>query len=284
MPEIDDLEPLQLPGLADYHCHCDYSIDSAGTLDDYCHAALKRGIAELCFTTHYDSSLGGSGEDNFIRVKGEMLPSGIDSLRYYVEDVRRVGELFYPVGLSVKLGLEFGWYDGCQRHLAELMSAFEFDYMLCGIHEIFDACFSCHTSYERCFAGRSAAEVVSAYAKQIIRAAESGLFDTVAHLDYLRKYGLAHYGDSLDKAFYDYLPDIFTALKTTDTALEINTSGLRKGMDSYFPEMKVVNAARKAGVNIGYIGSDAHQPEDVGFDFDAAAALIPRPVGKCESE
>ena len=34
--------------------------------------------------------------------------------------------------------------------------------------------------------------------------------------------------------------------------------------------MEIINMARKAGVRIAALGSDAHQPAQVGFDFDAA--------------
>ena len=41
------LTPLPQPGLGDYHCHCNYSVDAEGSIDDYCEAALQRELAEI---------------------------------------------------------------------------------------------------------------------------------------------------------------------------------------------------------------------------------------------
>jgi histidinol-phosphatase (PHP family) len=66
------------------------------------------------------------------------------------------------------------------------------------------------------------------------------------------------------------------------TALEINTSGMRHGMNHYFPPVDVVNAAKKAGVAVTYLGSDAHRPEQVAFEFEAASSLVPSAISVCE--
>jgi histidinol phosphatase-like PHP family hydrolase len=39
--------------------------------------------------------------------------------------------------------------------------------------------------------------------------------------------------------------------------------------------MDIVNRARKAGVNIPFLGSDAHLPQQIGLDFEAAVAVVP---------
>lgn len=112
------------------------------------------------------------------------------------------------------------------------------------------------------------------YVGEIVAAASSGLFDCVAHLDYIRKYGHTHYGEELDRLLIERgLPPILEALQESGTMLEINTGALRRGFSDYFPSMKIINAAKRAGVGIPFLGSDAHAPNEVGHDFDAASAL-----------
>jgi len=106
--ENHGLTPLPTPGLADYHCHCNYSIDADGGIEEYCEAALQRNLAEICFTTHYDTNPATSSTDAFIRIGGENRPATPVSLEPYVADVRRAHDRFYPMGLSVKLGIEIG--------------------------------------------------------------------------------------------------------------------------------------------------------------------------------
>lgn len=282
MPEQNDLAPLSIDGLADYHCHCDYSVDAKGGIEEYCDAALKKGLAELCFTTHYDSNPRSVDDANFISVKGKRVPVGIEPLKSYVEEVNLARDKYYPLGLSVLTGLEFGWYAGCEEQVQKLKETFDFDYMLVGVHELDDICFCCANSYEKCFQRYSLDRMVTAYFAEVVRAARTRLFDTVAHLEYYKKYGEKYYGPSLDRAHASYLSDVFKALIESDTALEINTAARRRGFDSYYPQLEIINLAKKAGVDVIHLGSDAHVPEHVGFDFDAAASLIPAAIGGCD--
>jgi histidinol-phosphatase (PHP family) len=119
---------------------------------------------------------------------------------------------------------------------------------------------------------------------EIVAAASCGLFDCIAHLDYLRKYGEKFYGPRLNELLLDQLIQrAFPALRESGTAIEVNTSAIRRNFDDYFPRAAVVNAARRVGVEVRNLGSDAHAPHQVGSDFDAAAALVsPRFEAWCE--
>jgi histidinol-phosphatase (PHP family) len=277
------IEPLHLPGLADYHCHCDYSVDATGSIDDYCRAAIKKGLVEICFTTHYDSNPDSEGEPECILVRGEKKAVTPDNLAPYVDDVIRAADVYHSHGLSVKLGLEFGWYSNCEEKAVRLKERFGFQYFLCGIHELDNLCFSCHKSFESCVDRYSAEKLVDKHARDLVAATRSGLFDAIAHLDYIRKYGDAYYGPKLRELFRDRAASlIFAALKETDTVLEINTSGMRRENKSYYPSIDLINAARRAGVDVRYLGSDAHAPEQVAFEFDVVAGLASMTTAGCE--
>ena len=130
------IEPIHIEGVTDYHCHCNYSIDAEGSIDEYCEAALRRNLAEICFTTHYDFNPESDGRANLIRINGEKMPPTIDNLAPYVDDVYRAAEIYYLKGISVKLGIEIGWHNGCEEEVQKLCDRYQFDYILCGIHEI----------------------------------------------------------------------------------------------------------------------------------------------------
>lgn len=282
---MSDQRPIERPhhsGLADYHCHCDYSVDAVGTIDDYCRAAVQRGLAELCFTTHYDANPHSERKDYYIRVQDKEVPSSPDALAPYVDDVHAAAERFLADGLSVKLGVEIGWFPGCEETVARLRERFDFHHVLCGIHEINNVCFCCKGWNLKCFAPFDANGLAEAYFRQAVAAANSGLFDAIAHLDYYRKYGDEYYGDALKTAHEPFVGELFAALQRSDTALEINTAALRKGLGEYFPRVSLLNAARRAGVMVRFLGSDAHRPEDVGFDFDAAVTLLSDVSRTCE--
>jgi histidinol-phosphatase (PHP family) len=258
--------------MSDYHCHCDYSFDAVGTIHEYCRAAVKRDLAELCFTTHYDCEPRPDGslkDENFIRIDGQLKPLSPDLLARYVDDVRAAHEEYYPYGLSVRLGLEFGWYPGCEDILLELRELFSFEYVLVGVHNLGGI------PLEECFIRMSLEEAVEGYFREVVAAVGTGLFDTLAHPDYYKRHGRAFYGEPTTLAHLPYIDEVFQALKFSNTCLEVNTAALRHGHPEYYPKMEIVNDARNAGVMVRYLGSDAHLPAEVGFDFEAAHAVVP---------
>lgn len=275
-------EPLQTNGLADYHCHCDYSVDAIGSIDDYCTAALHRDLVEICFTTHYDTNPKSDGIANFIRINGEKKPTNVDNLAPYVDAVLAAHDKYYPLGLSVKLGVEFSWYPGCEEKITRLKERYDFDYILAGVHEIDDISFCSVGTYEKCFSRMSLEQMAEKYLGLVGDAARTGFFHAIAHLDYYRKYGEAYYGAAVHQAHQPHLARLLETLRTTDTAIEVNTAGRRKGLDSFFPQMEIINIAKRAGVDVLFLGSDAHTPEHVGFDFDEASHFVPYAVGGCD--
>jgi histidinol-phosphatase (PHP family) len=277
-----NIEPLPIDGLSDFHVHCDYSVDATGTIEDYCEAALKRELAEICFTTHFDSNPNSDGFANFIRIKGEKNPATPENLAPYVNDVLAAQDKYYPLGLSVKLGLEFGWYSGCEEKVARLKEWYDFEHLLVGVHEIRNLCFCAASTYETCFAQLTMEQAVEEYYRQVIDAARSGLFAAVAHLDYYRKYGEQVYGKAIHQQYTSYMNEVFSALRESGTAIEVNTAARRKGLDSFFPSMELINGAKRAGVDVLFLGSDAHAPEQVGYDFEVAAHLVPHAIGGCD--
>ncbi len=269
--------PLTQPGLSDYHCHCDYSVDADGTIDEYCRVALRLGLAEICFTTHYDTNPDAVGFDGYIRIKGQRLAVSPVTLEPYVEDVRCAHDRYYPCGLSVKLGIEVGWWPGCVDSLVTLRDRFAFDHVLCGIHEVDNLCLASHRFHEY-FRDYSLDELVEKYYMQTLAATRTGLFDALAHLAYYVRFGLAKFGEEVYSAHRPYLDELLRSLQETETALEVNTSAIRHGFHHYYPPMMIINAAKKAGVGVRFLGSDAHRPDQIAVDFDAASALVPCPI------
>ena len=238
-----------------------------------------RGLAEICFTTHYDVNPRGLVGDTMMRVDGVSRPADDAALARYVDDVRKAHDQFFPRGLTVVLGIEFGWYRDCEEEAARIRRKFGFDYMLAGVHDIADICFCCTGRYETCFSRYSLENMVELYYRDVISAARSGLFNTIAHLDYYKKYGEKFYGPAIHEAHRPFLADVFSALIESGTAIEVNTAARRRGFDSYYPRNEIINAARRAGVDIAHIGSDAHAPDQVGYDFDLAYVFAPNTAG-----
>lgn len=284
LPDNLDLQRLQIQGLCDYHVHCDYSIDATGTIDEYCEAALQRGLAEICFTTHFDTIPDSNQPVNIIRVNGEELPTSIDNLAPYVDEVQRASHQFYPLGLSVRLGLEFGWYRGCEETIMKLRERYPIEHLLCGFHELDGFCFASKREADQAFAKYAPEEFVAAYYKELTAAATTGLFDAIAHAAYYLRYGPAYYKKDMLDLHQKCIEPFFEGLVATNTALEINTSGIRHGHAYYYPTALIINQAKRMGVRVNFLGSDAHHPSQIGLDFEIASAMIPSAIRNCESD
>jgi histidinol-phosphatase (PHP family) len=257
----------------DRHLHPDYSIDASGSIEDFCRAAFDRGLVEICFTTHFDIDPELKETDGFMVVEGQKRPASKDAITHYLDAVNTANETYCGIGLMVKGGLEFGYFGGCARQHKEIIDTFELAYRLCGVHTLDGLNISCPDDSKKLFARYSLEQLADKYFGVLDEAAATGLYDCLAHIDLYRRFGTAYYGDAIMTIHQGRIEKLFETMKRNEVGFEINTSGLRHGLDEYYPGMDIVNRARAAGVRVVALGSDAHKPEDVGHDFDFAATI-----------
>ena len=105
------------------------------------------------------------------------------------------------------------------------------------------------------------------YYSLLRRSAESGLFDIMGHVDLVKKFG-----QRASAPLTDEIEATARVFRRTGVTVEVNTSGLRKPAKEIYPSLDVLTIYRRAGVPITF-ASDAHDPADVGRDFDKARTL-----------
>ena len=172
----------------DYHIHTAHSVDAEGSLEAYCDQALSIGLDEICFTNHCE--LDPHRCDNLIRFNGDMLPITRDRVARMHDAIHAAADTYHSQGLSVKCGIEIGFYEGIESRLQEITSGLEFDFMLGSIHYLDHICIDSSKEYEDYFQRYDAAVLLERYYKAIEQLVASGLFDSIAHLDVYKKYGI----------------------------------------------------------------------------------------------
>lgn len=257
--------------LFDYHIHPDFSLDASGAIDQYCQKAIELGLAEIAFTTHYDTNPHRAKIDPFVRIEGKIVPLSLQTLNYYFDEVKKAQEQYYPQGLSILLGLEVDYHPEFEERLRKELMSFNLDYCLGAIHCLDHIAISAHDEAESYFKNKAVEQMAEEYFQMAKKAAESELFDCLAHLDIYRKYGLGFYGEKIWTCHSGRIEPALEALAKSNTGLEINTSLLRKGQKEFSPCLEILNLARKAGVEVKAIGSDAHKIEDLGANLIDAA-------------
>ena len=228
----------------DAHLHTDQSPDSSVPIDVYAALAVEQGIPEICITDHVDF---------------DPRDPAFEYSRYEDRErvVRGAAERWAKQGVTIRFGAELTYNRRWEADVRAHLARYRYDYMIGSVHDWPESQY--WPSRVRAWvAGRSLDEVVAPYYAEIIAAARSGLFDTIGHLDVVKRY-LHPYITAADLAARPDLKEpALHAIVESGTALEVNSSGLRYPGAETYPSAAVVARYRELGGERVVVGSDAH--------------------------
>ena len=249
-----------MPLPADYHMHTPLCHHATGEPVEYARRALELGIKEIGFSDH--APMPRDDFDNW-RMRNDQLDE-------YVSKVRKVQKNFPQ--LTIRLALEVDYLPGYRDWVRELAARHPWDYFIGSVHYVSDTWAVDDPQKLSNWKNCDIYKVWSAYFERLTKAAETGFFEIIGHVDLPKKYNPPPLQDCtpLYKKFLD-------AAKKHDCAIELNTSGLRKDCREIYPSRQILELAFQKGVPIVF-GSDAHAPEEVGMNFTEAIQLA-REVG-----
>ena len=231
----------------DSHLHTVRSPDANALLDAYCAMAVERGIAELAITDHVDFD-------------PTMPAYGYSSFADRERDVREAAARWADRGLAIRLGVEVTYERRLEEDIRGWLARHPHDYAIGSVH-ISEASPYKASNVRRFVAGRKLGDIVAPYFDEVIAAARSGLFDTIGHLDFVKRYLVPHVMPAdLARAPELYEP-VLGALIDSGTALEVNASGLRQLPRETYPAASIVARYRELGGRHVTVGSDAHRTE-----------------------
>ena len=257
----------------DYHIHPNYSIDAEGGIEEYCEEALRKGLKEIAFTTHLDTDT--IAGDCYVNVRGKKVSTRSSVwLEDYEESIKSADDEYRDRGLRVRLGVEVDYIHDVDGSLPENFHSTDFDIILGSMHLIDHTAISATGRAEVVFKNYSMEEIGNKYYTLLQEAVESDLFDIVAHIDLYRRFGQGFYGEGIREIWKPHITNFANAMRQHNVGFEINTSPLRRGQQQPMPESEIIEELRKQGVEKITVGSDAHQPQDVGADFDRAYELL----------
>ena len=229
----------------------------------------------MCFTPHLEVDPRRRHLDWFVRVNGKILPMEENYwLECYFRDLEEARRTFSGAGLKIKAGLEVGFERGAEAAVERVVTGYPFDFVLGSIHCLDHFAISSLQECRAYFSRRSAVTLAEDYFGALKGAAESGLFDCLGHLDLYKRYGYEFFGREINDLHLGRVEDIFKVMARRGTGLEVNTSSRRRGLDEFHPSQDILLLAKKAGIKIFTVGSDAHQKRDLGFCTREAAQLL----------
>lgn len=239
----------------DFHMHTSFSYDSETAPEEMIRAAIGRGLKTICITDHHDIDF--------------TEPATTDYEAYW-PTLKQLQEK-YRDQIEILIGMEFGMQSHLGQVCDELAKKYPFDFVIGSIHVVDGYDPYCPEYFQ-----------VTEDAEGYRRAFELTLeglrvtkeIDVLGHLDYIVRYGTkreetysyAKYADSID-AILRYLIE-------NGKGLEVNTGGWKYGLSFAHPHQDVLKRYRELGGEIITIGSDAHKPEHVAYDFDRLKAYL----------
>jgi len=113
-----------------------------------------------------------------------------------------------------------------------------------------------------------AEDVWSRYLDELTAAAESGLFDVLAHIDLPKVFGHVPPASALDR-----WPEVIARIAAAGVAVECSSAGLRKPVGALYPDPDLLALCADAGIPVT-LSSDAHRPADIASGYATAVAAL----------
>lgn len=245
----------------DYHVHETYSSDARDSkVEDYIKVAEQRGIEEIAFTTH-----------EIIRGPYSYFGVQLEEVEQYIDNIHRLDE---TTDVNLLVGLEVDYFSEAQHRIEALLDEYPFDFILGSTHFIGDYDVGSRKDAPGYFGGRSLKEATTDYFRFWIEAVQSGLFDSMAHPDYWRRFLHLVRKEPVLLSEYGLLGEAVDSLVSYDVGIEVNSGGRRHEHGLQYPIRGFLETAYKAGLKKITLGSDSHVPDHLGYWLADAVDLL----------
>lgn len=245
----------------DCHLHTEFSGDCDTPVRYQIDKAICLGMKELCITDHHDYD-SGFCDNNFIL----DVPTYLATLRMLQEE--------YKERIHLNIGIELG----LQCHLKDYLHNFvveygtSFDFIIGSSHFV-----NSMDPYEPEFWNKEG-EIpgFEAFFKASLKRVHNlyECFDSFGHLDYAVRYAPHQNVYYSYPQYSQWIDPLLRILIDHGKALECNTGGLKYGLGQPNPSKDILLRYREMGGELITIGSDAHAPQYLGFEFNRSRDLL----------
>jgi len=241
--------------ICDYHMHTPLCGHAVGFPAEYAKKAIEVGLEEIGFSDHAP----------FVHMVDPRVTMDISQLHEYYKMIENVREQFKNE-LRIKVAIEADFIPGYEDKTKAILEDYPYDYVIGSVHFIKDWGFD-DPSQRNKWDESDVNQVYRDYFDLLRQAAQSGLYDIMAHVDLVKKFGNYPTENMLDE-----VKKCAAVFKETGVAVEINTSGWRKPCAEVYPAFEHMKIYASSGIPLTF-GSDAHDPQDVGKDFEKASQM-----------
>lgn len=256
-----------MTGLYDNHNHSQFSFDGGRTsVEKTVNSAIGKGLAGVCFTDHCDFFV------PKMKARYEEYVSEVFDVEARNAEIDKVNARC-PQDFHVFKGIEIGVQKSERDKIAAHLDKYSFDEIIASVHYLDDTDPFWGGYYEGKTWRHAYGHYLETLYEELVWLGDR--FDIMGHYDYVTRY--APYPECCIsyKDFPDILDTMLRYLAENGKALEINTKTYQdfKGRTPVL-DKNILMRYRELGGEILSLGSDSHDADRVGFNFERTAALV----------
>ncbi|WP_404451110.1 histidinol-phosphatase HisJ family protein [Virgibacillus necropolis] len=238
----------------DYHVHSNYSADCDTPMERSIDRAIKLGLKEICFTEHIDY---------------EYPDPTIDfdlNLSSYDTKIKQLQDRYYDF-IKIKKGVEIGVQPHLLDRYEQLMGKESFDFVICSMHTANKK--DLHSG--EFFKDMTTVEAYETYYNELLYCVKNyQKYSILGHMDLVKRYKAEPTGND----FFDIISAIFKQIIYDGKGIELNTSGIRYGLNNGMPSIDILKLYVDLGGEIITLGSDSHAEQTISFQFKESLELL----------
>lgn len=264
------MEFKNMETLEDWHTHNALCGHAKGALKDYVRHAISKGFRTIGFSEHYPNLF----TEYLHKSLHKKVAMGFEQIKLYFADAKRIKEQFNSeIEIRIGLELDFSYSNNTTQLLNHKK---DIDYLIAGIHvlkeknilEADDQIWRMtNNQFVQKYYDNSIVDMTIDYFKQLQNKINHHEFDfdITAHFDVIKRVKKFKNNERVENEVIKTLE----VIKKRRKVMEINTGGLREDINEMYPCERIIRIMHELDIPI-LLGSDAHQPEHVGFCFKKA--------------
>lgn len=245
--------------IADYHVHSNFSNDSDASMESMIEKGISLGLKKICFTDHMDINY--------------PKQFGLDFTLSHKDYFAKLEELttIYQDKIEILKGIELGLVPSLSKEYNNLVQQYDYDFII-GSSHLLDGTDPYYPDY---WQNHSEEEGYRSYFQTIIDNVNAFKdFDIYGHLDYIVRYGPSKNTNYSYSKYSDIIDQLLKAIIEAGKGIEVNTSGFKYGLGYFHPQTDVLIRYKELGGELITIGSDAHAPMHLGFEFNKTRNIL----------
>jgi len=252
---------MSLPG--DYHTHSYLCNHASGHLNDYLQVAINLGLPEIGLTGHFPMHL--------LPSQFHKYAMDISELNSYLETAEEL-KIKHKSKIETKIAFEVDFHKPILSQYKQALKPIlpKLDYLIGSIHGLkwkdniipIDGSFALPEELSHENNGKDA--LILSYYDDLHELIRSKYYTILGHFDVIKKLGFIP--DDQERIWGRILR-VIDDLETSNMAVEINTSGLRKRENELYPNKAIIKELIERNIPL-VLSSDAHKPQDIGYAFD----------------